>query len=82
MTADLDPVVEDLVEAATDLVVSLRSNEGVDEALYDRLVGMLRDVRMHGATVLTSRGKRSMRSLTCKPLPSRPLMRIDLWNGT
>lgn len=42
MTADLDPVVEDLVEAATDLVVSLRSNEGFDEALYDRLVGMLR----------------------------------------
>jgi hypothetical protein len=41
MTSDPD-LVEDLVEAATDFVVSLRSNEGLVEARYDRLVEMLR----------------------------------------
>jgi hypothetical protein len=42
MTPDQDPIVDDLVDAVTDFVVSLRSNEGFDEVRYDRLVWMLR----------------------------------------
>ncbi len=42
MTSDQARIVDELVEAATDFVVSLRSNEGFNEEQYDRLVVMLR----------------------------------------